>query len=397
MFQLSKVSQTAFYSFDELLEFLAIEKKQLSRLPLEGLWRNGARFAEDRHFGVGDTWFAFNDNGLDALCRLLGVPADTLHRLPSNGLASAVLNDLLRAYLEGSGIRARNTELVVDEGVASVIGVVSGSYVGYANHDFLQDLILCLHPRAQRDLFPKAADFDFKEAYSINSRVFVRMTSKKVRGRIDGYGGKGSDVSEIGVELSNSMAGGHALRLNWYVHRLICANGLTAKVAGQDNRVVHSGSEAAFQRRLQVGASSIFGSLDRARRMVETLGGLEFDAARLAGHATPEAIFKIVPNFDLKSTALRQAGNSEGRDGEKRKADLADAIAAVPWCIGGAEARRVFDSHWRDGASMYDFVNIFTEHAKSLPLKDKVETETRAGDLATWIAANRRKFESRAR
>jgi hypothetical protein len=41
------------------------------------------------------------------------------------------------------------------------------------------------------------------------------LVSRTVKGEISGRGGAGKDVSEIGVEVSNSMAGGHAVRLCW--------------------------------------------------------------------------------------------------------------------------------------------------------------------------------------
>ena len=41
---------------------------------------------------------------------------------------------------------------------------------------------------------------------------------------------------------------------------------------------------------------------------------------------------------------------------------------------------------------MYDFVNIFTEHAKGLPDGQKIDVESKAGSLASWIAENKRKF-----
>ncbi len=71
---------------------------------------------------------------------------------------------------------------------------------------------------------------------------------------------------------------------------------------------------------------------------------------------------------------------------------MSDAIAALPFCLGGHEALSVFHSEWRDGASMYDFLNIFTEHAKILPIGQKIEAESRAGVLASWISQNKRKF-----
>jgi hypothetical protein len=69
-------------------------------------------------------------------------------------------------------------------------------------------------------------------------------------------------------------------------------------------------------------------------------------------------------------------------------------LVLIPWpiCLGGHEALRVFRSRLRDNASMYDFVNIFTEYAKGLPNGQKIDVETKAGALASWIAENKRKF-----
>ena len=56
-------------------------------------------------------------------------------------------------------------------------------------------------------------------------------------------------------------------------------------------------------------------------------------------------------------------------------------------------SRRVFDAQWRDNASMFDFINIFTEYAKDLKPIKKIETEEKAGALADWIAKNKRKSD----
>jgi hypothetical protein len=93
-------------------------------------------------------------------------------------------------------------------------------YFGYSNDAFLRDMLTCIDKRNNGALFPTTGDFTFKEAYSINSRFFLRLISKTVKGVTSGLGGTGKDISEIGVELSNSMAGGHAVRLSWFVFRL---------------------------------------------------------------------------------------------------------------------------------------------------------------------------------
>jgi hypothetical protein len=82
------------------------------------------------------------------------------------------------------------------------------------------------------------------------------------------------------------------------------------------------------------------------------------------------ALFSLISGRDLKREALEQTKGKDydvPRTRDKEIARMADAIAALPTCLGGNEALSVFRSSLRDNASMSDFVNIFTEHAKSLP------------------------------
>ena len=129
--------------------------------------------------------------------------------------------------------------------------------------------------------------------------------------------------------------------------------------------------------------------------MIESLGSIPFDSHSLAQHADLKLLFSIIPDRDLKAEALDQTKSrdySESSKGNRELARLSDAVAALPHCVGGPEALSVFRSRWRDGASMYDFINIFTEHAKTLSNGEKIEAESRAGDLAFWIYQNKRKF-----
>jgi hypothetical protein len=108
-----------------------------------------------------------------------------------------------------------------------------------------------------------------------------------------------------------------------------------------------------------------------------------------------KALFSITPNRDLKEETLERTKSKDYSVLPKRDQEIArmsEAIADLPFCLGGCEALRVFQSHWRDEASMYDFVNIFTEYAKALPNGQKIDVESRAGSLASWIAENKRKF-----
>jgi hypothetical protein len=338
--------------------------------------------------------FKFNNYGFRAFCSLVGVPDQTLQRLGTPELASSVLNDLLSDVLERER-KAERAEIICDDHTKCVLGVVSNKYIGYSNDTFVRDVLSCLDARNNGALFPNTGGLLFKEAYSVNSRLFLRLTSKSVQGVVSGRGGTADDLSEIGVEVSNSMAGGHAVRLSWFVFRLICANGLVTKVGGSQGRVFHSGVEKSFRKRLYACVTGLFQSLGKAKRMIENLGSIPFKAQSLARHADLKLLFSIIPDRDLRADALDQTRNrdyAEYPKGNREVERLSDAIAALPYCLGGPEALSVFRSSWRDGASMYDFVNIFTEHAKTLSNRKKVEAEARAGELACWISQNKRKF-----
>jgi hypothetical protein len=394
MFKLEDVVEEKFSSFDETLAFVSEEKRRIVRRPISGLWKDGARFHEDGCFGDKSTLFKLNNYGFQAVCNLVGVSDQTLLRLRTPELASRVLNDLLSGSLEREKKTAR-AEVVCDEERKSVIGVVSNKYIGYSNDTFVRDVLICLDEGNNGALFPNTGDFLFKEAYSINSRLFLRLASKSVKGVVSGRGGTGDDVSEIGVEVSNSMAGGHAVRLSWFVFRLICANGLVTKVADAQGRVIHSGTEKSFRKRLYASTAGLFQSLGKAKRMIENLGSIPFKSHSLARHADLKLLFSIIPDRDLKAEALEQTKNLDYRDNSKCNRELerlSDAIAAIPHCLGGPEALSVFRSGWRDEASMYDFINIFTEHAKTLTNGKKIEAESRAGEFAGWISQNKRKF-----
>ena len=166
MFDLEKIVEKRFGSFDETLAFVAEEKRRIVRIPISGLWKGGVRFHGDGRFGKGSKVFKFNAYGFQAICNLIGVQTPEL--------ASKVLNDLMDGGLNANR-EVNGAEIILDEGEGVVIGVVSGRYVGYSNDNFLRDLLICLDEDNDGALFPSTSDFLFKVAYSINSRLFLRL------------------------------------------------------------------------------------------------------------------------------------------------------------------------------------------------------------------------------
>jgi hypothetical protein len=69
-------------------------------------------------------------------------------------------------------------------------------------------------------------------------------------------------------------------------------------------------------------------------------------------------------------------------------------IGFIPKTFAGKYAARVFNSPYRKNATMFDFINIFTEYAQTQPIHKRLEMEERAGVLADQIVKNKRKFGS---
>lgn len=394
-FHLVKPRIETFHCFDDLLRFAAEEAKRTIRLPLQGLLDRGAAVADDKGIGIGETLYSFNPDSFEALCNLAGTTPDFLHALQEEGLASDVLNDVLASGRVRRDMAA--LEIVCDEGNKQVIGFVSNRYRGYSNETFLADILRCIDPVANDAvLFPTLDPFALHVGYSINTRMYLRLTSEKAGGVVIGRGGQGEDRSEIGLQAFNSMAGGQAVRFSYFVHRLICANGLTTPVAGGAGRVTHTGSPESFNEKLKAAADNVFQGLRSAARMIETLGDLTFDSRKLARHLDPNELFSILPGNNLKENCERginkDALNKIVDPKDRKEVRFAMAIENIPRFIGDSESLGVFQSFCRENASMWDFINLFTARAKTLPLAEKLRTEERAGKLADWIANNRRKF-----
>ncbi len=394
-FQLVAPRIESFGSFDDLLHFAGDEAKRTIRLPLRGLLEQGAAVVDDAGIGIGETLYRLNPDSFDALCRLAGTTPDFLRGLQEDGLASDVLNDVLCSGRVRRDIES--LEIVCDQDNSQVVGFVSNRYHGYSNKTFLGDILRCIDPVAnEAALFPTLGTFEFSVGHSINTRMYLRLTSKQVGGVVQGRGGTGEDRSQIGLQAFNSMAGGQAVRFSYFVLRLICANGLTAPVAQGVGRVTHTGSPEAFDKKLKAAADEVLKGMGAAARMIETLGKLTFDSGKLARHLDPTELFSIIAGDDLKERCERGIPKDAFQDIEdpkaRKQAQTALAIEKIPEVIGNGEALAVFRSRFRDNASMWDFINVFTAHAKTLPLVQKLRTEERAGDLADWIVKNHRKF-----
>lgn len=396
-FILEKTKEISFDNIEKVLEHVSYEKKNTARISIEGLLANGAFFFNDKFFGKADFKLSFNKPALDDFCNLLGFYSPMLGKLETFGLTSDVLNDLIQSKTGKEKIK--NYEFVFDEATQTVLGCVSKSYVGYSNQDFLSDVFSCLSNKSQKELIPELDNFQFKTAYSVNTHLYLRLQHKKAKGVVHGRGGTGNDISILGLQLSNTMSGGNALKMAYFVERLLCANGLILPVGGAQARLIHSGKEDNFNSRLSKKMSEVVGTLATVKKTLESLGDINFIPEKLAHHIDLKSLFTIIPDKNLKQMVLNQYPNlkeqvSDVKKEEREQKFNTEIIKKIPDVIGGQYSDRVFKTNFRDNATMFDFINVITEEAhkyKDTP-QQRLQIEKNTGDLADFIVKNKRKF-----
>ena len=390
-FYTQPIAQTKLETFADVEDWISDTQRSLSRIPVDGVLEHGATFRDDEYLGEGDTLLHFNKPGFQAICQRLGCRQEMLDRLETPSLASQILNDLLAQRVTQMALS--NDEFVMDERTGAIIGLVSKTYVTYSNHDLLKDIT------SRIGHLPKDDEFVFQEAYGINTALTLRYVATQKHGTIKGRGGEGEDKSKLGLEFGNSMVGNSSVRINYYIRRLICANGLMVPAAESVNRVFHSGQRDSFQRRMDRCFDGVMRGLGQMDGLLKTLGAMPFEPEQLAIHRTfTEQIFGVIPSSkqelcDHSKLFLRYPQDSSAAEREKmRNEHDARLIGLIPDHFGGEHSKRVFNSHYRNGATLFDLINVFTEHAKTQPPSRKLEIEEKAGALAKYLANNSKKL-----
>jgi hypothetical protein len=392
MFYTQTTSENTFSHWDDLLTWVEEEAESISRVSINGILQNGAKFQDDRYLGNRSFKLGFTKEGIKALCSRVGFPFVVLEMMNETGLTSRILNDLIRQ--DSVRNKLANTEFVIDEKVKGdlnghVCGIVSNKYFGYSNHSFVNDI------RKFFDL-QDLESFSLKEAFSINTKLHVRLISKHHCGVIAGKGGKSEDITEIGLELGNSMVGDAAVSVDYFLNRLVCANGLVLPAGCNTARVIHSGNTQSFHYRLNRAFNDVFSGLGEKTRYVNELNEIQFLPKRMAELNLSKMIFDIIPGSKsaviesqrsvFNNFLFRKLSSEE----KIRKEEL--AIRFLPNCFAGKLSKNVFNSIWRDNASMFDLINVFTEHAKEKPPAERIGIQKRSGKLAEWIIKNKKRF-----
>jgi hypothetical protein len=390
------IVETQFASLKDVDAWISHNEDRLERVSIRELIEKGYRFFDDEYFGDEDGFLKFNQNGIRVLAQKLSLRLDTLQRVERPGLISDLLNDLLvqQDMIE----QFEDHDFVVNTRSDTVLGAVSKSYVFYSNQDFIQD-IQDLLSGGQIAFFPKDSlgRFRYVNGFSVNTQLFLRFILRVESGRVTGAGGEGEDVTEIGIQFKNSLVGDAAVSIQYFVNRLLCANGMIVPAGTSQRRIFHSGKRKNFMRRLERSFREVERKIGSTGTAVKSLMAINFDPEALALTKMTPKVFDIIPGSRSKVMAEhRIPKRHKTRMTRAEQAEYEGSIIDhIPETFAGKYASRVFNSPYRENATMFDFINIFTEYAQTQPIHKRLEIEERAGVLADQIVKNKRKFVSR--
>ncbi len=369
-----------FNSLSELKEYVIIEKANTEFIPIKYYLDNNASFIDDAYFGSKHNWLTFNDEGFIQFCRKFKIPIDFIMRLEEKELTSKVLNDHIR--IGSFKKELEKSQFVVDKHSNIISGIVSNTYIDYSNKDFLEDIY---------KVYPKLFDeFEMVESYVINTKLYLRLLSPKI---ISGYAkGKhyeGEDISQIGLQIKNSMIGNSSVKIDYYIYRAICSNGLVVDTFNSKNRILHSGKRESFIQRLEEKINPIMSEIKHLPKIIKELVDIEYNPYTLAILGAADFVYKIIPLNDYQY---------EKRNKLKKKYKIEfDALqmSNYPKMYAGTHSKEVFQSVFRDNQSMFDYINVFTEYANSnnLNKEQKIYIEEKTGDFVSWILQNKTKIK----
>ena len=388
-FFVQPIVETQFASLKDVDGWLSGNEDRLERVSITDWIEKGARFFDDEYFGDDDRFLRFNQNGIRALARKLNLRPDTLQRVERPGLVSELLNDLVVQHdvME----RFEDQEFVVNARSDTVLGSVSASYVFYSNQDLLSG--------GQTAFFAKDSlgRFRYVDGFSVNTQLFLRFILRVESGRVTGAGGEGEDVTEIGIQFKNSLVGDAAVSIQYFINRLLCANGMIVPTGASHSRIFHSGKRQNFVKRLEKSFREVERKIGSTATAVKSLMAIDFDPGSLARTNMTPKVFDIIPGSRSKIMEDHRIPKRQKTrmTREERTAHEASIIDHIPKTFAGKYASRVFNSPYRTNATMFDFINIFTEYAQTQPIHKRLEIEERAGVLADQIVKNKRKFATK--
>ncbi len=376
-FETQEVEEHRFDSLTDLKKHLSNEKNRFCMIPINDFVDKKATFFEDEYFGDDKDYVRFNEDGFRSFCQRFQLPVAFLHNLPEHNLASKAINNYFSK--DKAKQKLERYSFVLDEEHKTVVGVVGIGYVGFSNETFLTVI--------EQVLPDGFSSYEFRECYWINTRLHLRVLSKEIKaGEITGEGGTDKDISKIGIEFRNSLVGNSPVRISYFIFRLLCANGLIHSGSKNTGAVYHRGKTETFVLRLEQRILPVIDSLGLVAKFIDDLMEIPYSIERLVDTGGAKEVYKVLGLYKGEKAERKKLAGKKIRDFD------IDKIREYPKRFGGTLTNKVFNSTWRDNQSMFDFVNIFTEFAKTQTPRKRLATEEEAGKLANWIMENKRKF-----
>lgn len=370
MIKTQKIMEYSFEEFNDVISHTKLEKEKIMLLPLRDFMGNSLKisFKEDEYLSSNNGLLRFNNLGLRNLCNLLDIPEYFLQSLEKANLSTEVINDRLTEKMIN---RLKSMQAVYDTENSVVIGLVSESYVPYSNYSLIKDLKV-------EALLDK--DFSLQEAVISNTRMFLKLISNKMYIENKTFPDPNAkDTIYFGLILQNSMTGNSAIRFDLLSYRLLCSNGLIKQASNEKNSVYHAGNIDTLKKRINTRLGDRIKDLPQWKKDTEKLMKIKFNSLSFYKASG----FEILVNLGL----LPKPESRQKKSEEFYSTLLDDLIDKQVW------SKKVFKSSYRESATMWDLVNVFTELANNQPsYGKKIEMQKNAGKAAQWILNNAKKF-----
>ena len=372
----SEIKEFVFDDLKVMEEHFKNEKQAVKYLPISEFVNRNSIFMEDEFYGRGTNWVSFNKEGFISFCNLIDIPQAFISDIKKEGLCSEVINN----YITNENVNKKlmNNRFVVDTSdKKTVLGVVSNTYREYSNFKLLNDI--------KSKLKTLSGEFKIEKSYEINTRLYFRLLSEDIKSsNITDLLGTVDDISQVGLQICNSMIGNSSVSISYFIKRLICANGLIVETSNTSKRVIHSGNSYTFAERLDKATSSAIEGINSVVDMIEALTGIPFKPKKLVDAGGADLVYNII---SLKDYEIEKR--------KKLKGDLQleydkDLISRYPTEYAGELSSQVFNSPYRDNPTMFDFINVFTEYAqnKDINIERRIDIERKTGGLVSWIIGN---------
>lgn len=266
----------------------------------------------------------------------LGIPVPYARRMPSDILAMNV-NYWLTAEPD--------KEIMLRYRDDNIRGVLSGRYQPYDNYPVIEAVDKCLEGAAVH-----------VDSFHLDDLGFhLKMTSPELETRVGNLLDGSADIITSGFYVTNSEVGARAVRIGYYIKRLICSNGLIGTRAKDFFYQRHMGLS---QIQFEVGVAEGIGKALKASN--ETVTALVEARARKV--ESPAEIIKRI----VQSNRLSQQFQDE-----------------VMIAYGTEQAL--------SGDNDFSVIQAFTRAAHGLEVNKRVEVETLAGYMLdhSLLAASR--------